>query len=95
MMKPADNLCNFGVIVVLNFISIESLSIAYIALQYAVLIYQNLILLFFLLDNTKKPGPDVYAPEKVTVNKRTAASYSMGVRHSEYTAPLIVDIPDN
>jgi len=46
-------------------------------------------------DNTKKPGPDVYAPEKVTVNKRTAASYSMGVRHSEYTAPLIVDIPDS
>ena len=45
-------------------------------------------------DSTKKPGPGAYSPEKVTVNKPSAPGFSMGIRHSEYVAPLIVEIHD-
>jgi len=45
-------------------------------------------------DNTKKPGPGTHSPERVTVHKGKAPSYSMGVKHSDYTTPLIVDVPD-
>lgn len=45
-------------------------------------------------DSTKKPGPGAHRPETVTVNKKKAPSFSMGVRHSEYLTPLIVDVPD-
>ena len=40
-------------------------------------------------DNTQKPGPGTYSPEKVTANKPQAPSYSTGIRHSEFTTPLI------
>jgi hypothetical protein len=45
-------------------------------------------------DNTKKPGPGAHRPETVTMNRKKAPSFSMGVRHSEYLTPLIVDVPD-
>nr|AGI41309.1 outer dense fiber protein 3 [Cerebratulus lacteus] len=41
-------------------------------------------------DNTKKPGPGAHSPEKVCITIKTAPAYSFGIRHSEYTAPLIV-----
>lgn len=45
-------------------------------------------------DPTKKPGPGAHCPEKVTVNKKKAPSFNMGVKHSQYTLPLIVDVMD-
>lgn len=45
-------------------------------------------------DSTTKPGPGAHSPEKVTIDKKRAPGYSMGVRHSEYTTPLIVDVQD-
>lgn len=45
-------------------------------------------------DATKKPGPGTHSPEKVTMNKNGAPSYSMGTRHSDYITPLIVDVPE-
>ncbi|KAE8632104.1 hypothetical protein XENTR_v10001431 [Xenopus tropicalis] len=41
----------------------------------------------------KTPGPGSYYPEKVNQHKRHAPAYSMGIRHSEYTAPLIIEVP--
>ena len=40
-------------------------------------------------DRTLKPGPGAYSPEKVVVNKPQAPAYSTGIRHSEFTTPLI------
>ena len=45
-------------------------------------------------ESTNNPGPGVYSPEKVTVNKPSAPKFSMGIRHSEYISPLIFDIRD-
>jgi len=45
-------------------------------------------------DNTKKPGPGSHSPEKVNFNKHLSPSYSMGVKHSDYITPLIVDVPE-
>jgi len=42
-------------------------------------------------DSTTKPGPGAHSPEKVYVTKRQAPQFSFGIRHSPYTAPLIVD----
>lgn len=42
-------------------------------------------------DTTQKPGPGAHSPEKVYVTKRLAPQFSFGIRHSQYTAPLIVD----
>lgn len=42
-------------------------------------------------DTTQKPGPGAHSPERVYANKRSAPRFSFGIRHSEYTAPLIVD----
>ncbi|CAL9697091.1 unnamed protein product [Knipowitschia caucasica] len=42
-------------------------------------------------ETTKKPGPGAYCPEMVTSTKFQAPSYSFGLRHSEYIAPLIKD----
>jgi len=41
-------------------------------------------------DTTQKPGPGAHSPENVKINKRQAPQTSFGIRHSEYTAPLIV-----
>ncbi|XP_015266702.1 PREDICTED: outer dense fiber protein 3-like protein 2 [Gekko japonicus] len=37
------------------------------------------------------PGPGTHSPEKVTVHWKRSPSYSLGVRHSEYLMPLIID----
>lgn len=41
-------------------------------------------------DGTRKPGPGAHSPERVYVNKRQAPVCSFGIRHSQFTAPLIV-----
>lgn len=42
---------------------------------------------------TKTPGPGTYCPEMVTSTNPHPPSFSFGLRHSEYTAPLFV--PDD
>uniref|UniRef100_A0A8B9S4V8 Outer dense fiber of sperm tails 3B n=1 Tax=Apteryx owenii TaxID=8824 RepID=A0A8B9S4V8_APTOW len=41
-------------------------------------------------DDTRKPGPGAYSPEKV----RGPRGITFGVRHSDYLAPLVLDVPD-
>ena len=43
-------------------------------------------------DSTRKPGPGAYSPEKVHVNKPTQPKFSLGIRHSEYVTPLIIEV---
>uniref|UniRef100_A0A8C5LRC1 CIMAP1 family member D n=1 Tax=Leptobrachium leishanense TaxID=445787 RepID=A0A8C5LRC1_9ANUR len=38
------------------------------------------------------PGPGAHSPEKVSGYKNRAPGFSMGIRHSEYTTPLIIDV---
>jgi len=45
-------------------------------------------------DGTTKPGPGAHSPEKVVMTKRQMPQFSFGIRHSEYTAPLIIDCLD-
>jgi len=45
-------------------------------------------------DSTRKPGPGAHSPEKVYVNKRKPPAVSMGIRHSEFITPLIIDVCD-
>ncbi|XP_077328950.1 ciliary microtubule associated protein 1A-like [Lithobates pipiens] len=45
-------------------------------------------------DTTQKPGPGTYSPEKVFLSRPQAPQISFGIRHSEYVAPLIVDVED-
>nr|ADO28103.1 outer dense fiber protein 3 [Ictalurus furcatus] len=45
-------------------------------------------------DTTKKPGPGAHYPEQVNLTRTKAPNFSFGIRHSEYTAPLILDIAD-
>nr|XP_033812392.1 outer dense fiber protein 3-like protein 2 [Geotrypetes seraphini] len=37
------------------------------------------------------PGPGAYSPEKVITHKARAPSYTLGIRHSDFLTPLIVD----
>nr|XP_056701824.1 outer dense fiber protein 3B isoform X3 [Euleptes europaea] len=41
-------------------------------------------------DSTRKPGPGAYSPEKYTQHR----GLTFGIRHSDYVAPLIVDVVD-
>lgn len=43
-------------------------------------------------DATLKPGPGAHSPEKVVIHKTRAPIVSLGIRHSEYTCPLIVNV---
>ena len=45
-------------------------------------------------DSHSTPGPGAYTPEQVNVNKRSAPKYSLGIRHSEYITPLILEVPE-
>ncbi|KAM4611163.1 ciliary microtubule associated protein 1A-like [Discoglossus pictus] len=45
-------------------------------------------------DTTQKPGPGAHSPEKVVLSRPQAPNFSFGVRHSEFVAPLIVDVAD-
>ncbi|XP_064390618.1 ciliary microtubule associated protein 1A-like [Halichondria panicea] len=49
---------------------------------------------FMPADGTLKPGPGAHSPEKSNPTRRKAPSYSLGVRHSEYLCPLIIDVSD-
>ncbi|KAK2188774.1 hypothetical protein NP493_123g07010 [Ridgeia piscesae] len=42
-------------------------------------------------DSCLKPGPGAHSPERVYINKRQMPSFSFGIRHSVYEAPLIID----
>jgi len=43
-------------------------------------------------DNTRKPGPGAHKPEAVRINKPQAPTYSLGIRHSEYVSPLLINL---
>ncbi|KAM4618278.1 ciliary microtubule associated protein 1B [Polymixia lowei] len=45
-------------------------------------------------DTTEKPGPGAHRPEQVTCTRVKAPSFSFGVRHSQYIAPLLVNVDD-
>jgi len=45
-------------------------------------------------DTTQKPGPGAHSPERVIINKTQRPQYSFGIRHTEYLAPLIVDVQE-
>ena len=47
---------------------------------------------YWFTDSTKKPGPGAYSPEKVHVNKPSPPKHSLGIRHSEYVTPLIIEV---
>ncbi|KAK3770859.1 hypothetical protein RRG08_036459 [Elysia crispata] len=40
-------------------------------------------------DSTLKPGPGAHSPENVYVTKKSAPRFTLGIRHSQYTAPMI------
>uniref|UniRef100_A0A3Q3WH87 Uncharacterized protein n=1 Tax=Mola mola TaxID=94237 RepID=A0A3Q3WH87_MOLML len=40
------------------------------------------------------PGPGTYSPEKFHVHLPRQPSYTLGVRHSEFVTPLVVDVVD-
>eukprot|EP00064_Thunnus_orientalis_P010549 superscaffoldBa00001441_g10575 len=40
------------------------------------------------------PGPGTYSPEKFHVHLPKAPSFTLGVRHSEFVTPLVVDVID-
>ena len=40
------------------------------------------------------PGPGTYSPEKFYMHLRKPPSFTMGVRHSEFVTPLVVDVLD-
>lgn len=45
-------------------------------------------------DSTQKPGPGAYKPESVTCDKKNAPKFWFGIRHSQYSVPMIVDVDD-
>ncbi|AWP08590.1 putative outer dense fiber protein 3-like isoform 2 [Scophthalmus maximus] len=45
-------------------------------------------------ETTQKPGPGSHYPEQVITTRAKAPSFTFGIRHSEYIAPLIVDAPE-
>lgn len=45
-------------------------------------------------DTTQKPGPGAHSPENVSMHKGAPPKFSFGIRHSQYTAPLIVEVKD-
>ncbi|KAF7705871.1 outer dense fiber protein 3-like protein 2a isoform X2 [Silurus meridionalis] len=45
-------------------------------------------------DATRKPGPGTHFPEKVTAHLPKAPSFTMGVRHSEFVTPLVIELTD-
>lgn len=42
-------------------------------------------------DNTQKPGPGAHRPEAVCINKPSPPKHSLGIRHSEFVAPLLIN----
>ena len=46
------------------------------------------------VDSTQKPGPGAHYPERVHINKKSPPRFSMGIRHSDYITPLIVEVTE-
>lgn len=46
-------------------------------------------------DTTQKPGPGAHCPETVYIHKRAAPNFSFGIKHTQYMAPLIVEVQDS
>lgn len=42
-------------------------------------------------DSTTKPGPGAHSPERVYGTKKVAPAFSFGIRHSQYSSPMIVE----
>ncbi|XP_042198750.1 outer dense fiber protein 3-like protein 2 [Callorhinchus milii] len=42
----------------------------------------------------QRPGPGAHRPEKVNLHKPSVPAFSLGVRHSEYVTPFIIDVTD-
>jgi len=53
-----------------------------------------IVILQLLTDSTQKPGPGAHYPEKVHINKKSPPRFSMGIRHSDYITPLILEDPE-
>lgn len=68
-----------------------SAAILFVVIVHPILHY---IVLPFFSDSTQKPGPGAHMPEKVIVNRKAAPSFSLGIRHSEFVTPLIVEIAE-
>lgn len=45
-------------------------------------------------DSTQKPGPGAHCPERCMATQRHAPSFSLGIRHSEFICPLIIEVSD-
>ncbi|XP_034541730.1 outer dense fiber protein 3-B [Notolabrus celidotus] len=45
-------------------------------------------------DTTQKPGPGAHNPEMVSNTRKKAPSFSFGLRHSQFIAPFIVEVPE-
>ncbi|XP_043980439.1 outer dense fiber protein 3-B isoform X1 [Gambusia affinis] len=45
-------------------------------------------------ENTRKPGPGAHYPEHVTFTRAKAPSFTFGLRHSQYIAPLIINVDE-
>ncbi|XP_029973348.1 outer dense fiber protein 3-like protein 2a [Salarias fasciatus] len=46
------------------------------------------------LNSSANPGPGSYSPEKFQLHLPKPPSFTLGVRHSEFVTPLVVDITD-
>ena len=53
-----------------------------------------LLVTISFVDSTQKPGPGAHYPERVHINKKSPPRFSMGIRHSDYTTPLIVEVTE-
>ena len=40
------------------------------------------------------PGPGTHSPEKVHLHLPKAPSFTLGIRHTEFVTPLVVDVVD-
>lgn len=40
------------------------------------------------------PGPGAYSPERVHGHLPTQPSFTLGIRHSEFVTPLVLDVTD-
>lgn len=64
-------------------------------------VYQRRQPSFSLQSRTKRPsyswanpGPGAYSPERVKGHLPTQPSFTLGIRHSEFVTPLVVDVTD-
>lgn len=70
------------------------IGIQFFFLQLILNVFIVFLLTIVYADSTLKPGPGAHNTAKTDVVSRKAPSYSLGVRHSEYLCPLIIDVTD-